>query len=192
MKSFRVSQTLRMTVPQEPIPIEHYLRQPHRLVQAITDPSRIQQLDHARFRLGLRPLTFMMINIRPTADLRVWTQADGTLYLESLSCDLGGAESLSKSFELSLTGQLAACRLSTATELRGEANLTVQVDVPAALRLMPDALLQSAGDAFLQGILLTIKYRLERQLLQDYRCWVKTHADEPNASLLRSAAGLAS
>ena len=55
----------------------------------------------------------------------------------------------------------------------GQADLKVQVDVPLPLKLLPEPVLERSGQAFLNGILLTIKYRLERQLVQDYRRWVK-------------------
>ncbi|MGB3201602.1 MAG: DUF1997 domain-containing protein, partial [Nodosilinea sp.] len=77
MQEFHASQHLRLRVPNEAIPIEHYLRQPQRLVQAITDPRRIEVLGDGVYRLSLRPLQFMGISIEPTADLRVWSLTDG-------------------------------------------------------------------------------------------------------------------
>ena len=173
MRHFQVSQTLNMSVPNEVIPIEHYLRQPQRLVQAITDPSRIQQLAPSHFRLQLRPLQFMMLRLEPSVDLQVWTQDEGTLHLRSLDCEIRGAQLLPQSFSLELAGTLSPHRRGTATELRGKADLKVQVDVPLPLKLLPEPVLERSGQAFLNGILLTIKYRLERQLVQDYRRWVK-------------------
>jgi hypothetical protein len=49
-------------------PIEHYLKQPQRLVQAITDPRRIEAVDDSVYRLSMRPLQFMGIHIEPMAD----------------------------------------------------------------------------------------------------------------------------
>ncbi len=173
MHQFQVSQTLKMGVPNELIPIEHYLRQPQRLVQAITDPSRIQQLAPSQFRLQLRPLQFMMLRLEPTVDLQVWIQDEGTLHLRSLDCEIRGGDFLPQSFRLELAGTLSPHRLLTTTELRGKVDLKVQVDVPLPLKLIPEPVLSSSGRAFLNGILLTIKYRLERQLVQDYRRWVQ-------------------
>lgn len=172
MRHFHVSQTLKMAVPNEAIPIEHYLRQPQRLVQAITDASRIQQIAPSHFRLQLRPLQFMVLQLQPTVDLAVWTRAEGTLHLRSLACQIQGAEFLQESFRLELAGTLSPHRRGTVTELRGRADLTVQVEVPPPLQRLPDPVLKSGGQAFLNGILSTIKSRLQRQLVQDYRCWV--------------------
>ncbi len=183
MRHFQVSQTLNLAVPNEVIPIEHYLRQPQRLVQAITDPSRIQQLAPSHFRLQLRPLQFMMLKLEPTVDLQVWTLAEGTLQLRSLDCEIRGAEFLRESFRLELAGTLSPHRRGSATELRGRADLKVQVDVPPPLKLLPEPVLERSGQAFLSGILLTIKYRLERQLVQDYRRWVKANPERPSSPL---------
>ena len=91
---------------------------------------------------------------------------------------LRGAQFLSQSFDLELTGILFPHRQGTATELRGKAELKVRVDVPPPLKLLPDSVVQQSGRAFLNGILSTIKYRLERQLVQDYRRWVKANPAE--------------
>ncbi len=66
---------------------------------------------------------------------------------------------------------------------RGRAELKVQVDVPPPLKLLPEPVLERSGRAFLSGILLTIKYRLERQLVQDYRRWVKANPERPSSPL---------
>ena len=192
MRHFQVSQTLKMIVPNEVIPIEHYLRQPQRLVQAITDPSRFQQLAPSQFRLQLRPLQFMMLRLEPTVDLQVWTPSEGTLHLRSLDYEIRGAQFLPQSFGLELAGTLSPHRQGSATKLRGRAELKVQVDVPPPLTLLPEPVLERSGQAFLNGILLTIKYRLERQLVQDYRHWVKAHSAQPSPSLAKPVGNPAS
>jgi hypothetical protein len=179
MRRFQVSQTLKMKVPNEEIPIEYYLRQPQRLVQAVTDARRIQPLASDQFRLQLRTLQFMMLQIESTVDLQVWTSDTGALHLRSLDCEIRGAAFLSQSFRLELEGILTPQRQGTITELQGQADLTIQVDIPPPLMLIPEAVLESSGEAFLSGILLTVKYRLERQLLQDYRRWVKANPLTP-------------
>ncbi|EKU96224.1 Protein of unknown function (DUF1997) [Leptolyngbya sp. PCC 7375] len=117
-------------MPNEAISIEHYLCQPQRLVQAITDSSRIQQLAPSHFRLRLRPLQFMMLRFEPIAELQVWTNSNGTLQLRSLNCEIRGAERLNQSFHLELSGTLKPQRQETITELIGKADLMVQVEIP--------------------------------------------------------------
>ena len=103
--------------------------------------------------------------------------------MRSLDCEIRGAQFLPQSFRLELAGTLSPHHQGSTTELRGKADLKVQVDVPPPLKLLPDPVLEQSGRAFLNGILLTIKYRLERQLLQDYRCWVKAKLAQPKTPL---------
>lgn len=177
MKEFHNRQTLRLRVPNEAIPIEHYLRQPQRLVQAITDPRRIEVLGDGLYRLSLRPLQFFGISIEPTADLRVWSLADGTLRLESVACRVKGPEYLSfvnDSFGMALQGTLSPQRQATHTELQGQADLQIRLELPPPIRFLPASVLDRTGKTFLSGILGTIKHRIERQLVEDYRAWVAT------------------
>ncbi|MBD1918834.1 MULTISPECIES: DUF1997 domain-containing protein [Cyanophyceae] len=185
MKEFHASQTLRLRVPNEAIPIEHYLRQPQRLVQAITDPRRIEMLGDGLYRLSLRPLQFFGISIEPTADLRVWSLADGTLRLESVACRVKGPEYLSfvnDSFGMALQGTLTPQRQATYTELQGQADLQIHLELPPPVRFLPTSVLDRTGKTFLSGILGTIKHRIERQLVEDYRAWVATTHRSPQVS----------
>ncbi|NMF84709.1 DUF1997 domain-containing protein [Nodosilinea sp. P-1105] len=192
MQEFQAHQTLRLRVPNEAIPIEHYLRQPQRLVQAITDPRRIDPLDDGVYRLSLRSLQFLGINVEPTADLKVWSTADGTLNLESVQCQVRGPDYLSfvnESFGMTLKGTLKPQRQDSHTELTGRADLGIHIELPAPIKYMPDPMLDRAGKAFLNGILMTIKHRIERQLVEDYRAWVAAtlrRSDGATQSSLRS------
>jgi hypothetical protein len=55
---FVASQSVEITVPEEPVPIQHYLRQPQRLVHAIADPNLIKPISQELYQLQLRPLNF--------------------------------------------------------------------------------------------------------------------------------------
>ena len=179
MQSFHVSQDLKLNVRNESIPIEHYLRQPQRLVGAITNASRVEQLSPSRFRLRLRSLQFMMLRFQPVAELEVRAQDDGSIHLKSLNCEVEGAEFLRDSFSLQLVGTLSPKRFGPETQLLGKADLNVELEVPAPLKLVPASVLRRTGTVFLNGILLTIKQRLERQLLRDYRRWATVESPRP-------------
>ncbi|WP_017298089.1 DUF1997 domain-containing protein [Nodosilinea nodulosa] len=189
MQEFFASQNLRLRVPNEAIPIEHYLRQPQRLVQAITDPRRIEVLGDGVYRLSLRPLQFLGISIEPRADLRVRSQPDGTLHLESIDCQVKGPDYLSfvnDSFGMTLQGTLTPLRQDHYTELQGRADLQIHIELPPPISFMPAPMLDRAGKTFLSGILSTIKHRIERQLVEDYRAWVAaTHAQPRTSGALR-------
>ncbi|MEH2070651.1 MAG: DUF1997 domain-containing protein [Nostoc sp.] len=169
---FTASQSVEIAVPQESIPIQHYLRQPQRLVKALVDNTRIQQLSEDVFRLKMRPLNFMSVSIQPTVDMRVWAESNGIIYLRSLRCEILGFEFINQRFALNLKGYLSPKRLSTGTRLQGRADLEVQVELPPPFSLTPKPILEAAGNGLLKSVLLTIKQRLLHQLLADYHYWV--------------------
>lgn len=169
---FTASQSVEIAVPQEPIPIQYYLRQPQRLVKALVDNSRIQQLSEEIFRLKMRPLTFMSLSIQPTVDMRVWTESNDIIYLRSLACEILGFEYINQRFALNLKGHLSPKELSTGTRLQGRADLEVQIDLPPPFSLTPKPILEATGNGLLKSVLLTVKQRLLHQLLVDYRHWV--------------------
>ena len=70
-------------------------------------------------------------------------------------------------FRLSLEAVLEA----TNRGLQGEARLGVNVSQPPLLRLIPKRVLETTGESILNGILLTIKGRVGRQLVKDFQTW---------------------
>src|SRR5689334_3835549 len=140
---FTASQSVEIAVPQQPIPIQHYLRQPQRLVNALVDSSRIQQLSEEVFRLKMRPLAFMSVSIQPTVDMRVWAESNGIIYLRSLSCEIVGLDYINQRFTLNLQGHLSPYQQSTGTRLQGKADLEVQVDLPPPFSLTPKPILEA-------------------------------------------------
>lgn len=180
---FAAVQAIELLVPEQAIPIQHYLRQPQRLIGALVDPSRTQQLGVDTFRLKMRPLNFMMLNVQPTVDLRVWAEADGTIQLRSIACEIRGVEYINQRFNLNLVGRLMPRTIGGTTYLRGQADLEVQVELPPALWFTPKPLLEATGNGLLRSVLLTIKQRLTHHLLQDYRRWVAAQTQELQTDL---------
>ncbi len=168
---FTASQSVEIPVPEQPVPIQHYLRQRRRLVNALTDPSRIQQISDEVFRLRMRPLAFMSFSVQPTVDMRVWTESNGTIRLQSIACEIVGFEYINQRFALSLQGFLIPEQVDTGTWLRGRADLQVEVDFPPPFCFTPKPILETTGNSLLKSVLLTIKQRLLHQLLAD---WVKS------------------
>jgi hypothetical protein len=168
---FLASQSVKIAVPEQQIPIQHYLRQPKRLVNALVDPRRLDQLSGDCFRLKMRPLSFMMLTIQPTVDMRVWTLSDGTLRLKSVGCEIRGVEYINERFALNLFGRLSPCEIDGVTHLKGLADLEVQVELPPPLQLTPKPILETTGNGLLKSVLVTVKQRLMHNLLTDYRHW---------------------
>jgi len=169
---FTASESVEIAVPEQPIPIQHYLRQPQRLVKALVDNSRIEQLSEEVFRLKMRPLSFMSLSIQPTVDMRVWAESNGIIYLRSLGCEILGFEYINQRFTLNLKGYLSPKEFSTGTRLQGIADLEVLVDFPPPFSFTPKPILEATGNALLKSVLLSVKQRLLNQLLADYRYWV--------------------
>jgi hypothetical protein len=169
---FSASQSVEFIVPEQPVAIQHYLRQPQRLIQALVDPSRLEALGAECFRLKMRPLEFLILSFQPTVDLRVWHSEDGSVHLQSIGCEIRGVEYINQRFALNLVGRLSPVQVGDVTYLKGKADLTVQVDIPAPLYFTPQPILETAGNGLLKSVLLTVKQRLMHQLLVDYRQWV--------------------
>jgi hypothetical protein len=169
---FTASQSVEIVVPEQPVPIQHYLRQPQRLIQALVDPSRIDQLNDEIFRLKIRSLSFMTLNIQPTADLQVWAEPNGKVNLRSVACEILGLDYINQRFELNLQGHLSPYQHQNVTLLRGKADLEVKVELPFPLNMTPQPIVEATGNGLLKSVLMTIKQRLLHQLLVDYRSWV--------------------
>lgn len=178
---FFASQSVELTVPEQPIPIQHYLRQPQRLVYAIADRNRIEQLDPDRFALKMRPLNFLTLSFQPIVELRVWADANGTVNLTSVGCTIPGLDYINQRFALNLKGKLYPTYHHGVTRLVGRANLQVSVDVPFPLSLTPSPIIETTGNGLLKSILVRIKQKLMHQLIVDYSQWAST--DTQNRSI---------
>ncbi|ELR98327.1 DUF1997 domain-containing protein [Gloeocapsa sp. PCC 73106] len=178
---FTASESVEIRVQQKEIPIQHYLRQPQRLVKAIASPSLMEQLSEERFRLKMSPLNFMEIyHFQPTVVLRVTPGPQGTVYLQSEDCEIRGIDYINDRFSLHVTGKLAPYEINGETYLKGKANLEVKVELPPLLWLTPRPFLEIAGNGLLKSVLLRIKQRLLSHLVQDYSQWAQEDAQVVN------------
>jgi Protein of unknown function (DUF1997) len=173
---FFASQSVVIDVPEQAVPIQHYLRQPQRLVHALTDPSRVTLIGTNCFRLKMRPLSFMMLSLQPTVDLQIQVAADGSVKLRSVGCEIRGIEYINQRFQFDLIGYLNPVCEQGQTRLVGQADLKVKVDLPPALWFTPKSLLETTGNGLLKSVLLTVKQRLMHQLLVDYCAWANETA----------------
>lgn len=174
---FVASQSVELAAPDQGAPIQHYLRQPKRLVYALVDPSRMEQISSDVFRLKMRPLSFMMLTLQPTVDMKVWTDGDGTIHLKSVHCQIRGIEYINQRFALNLKGKLYPCKINGITHLKGRADLEVRVELPPPFWLTPKPILEATGNTLLNSVLLTVKHRLMHQLLVDYRRWASEETE---------------
>ena len=181
---FQAEETVKIKVEQQEIPIQHYLRQPSRLVKAIAEKKLMTTLGDDRYRLEMRPINFLeTYQFQPVAVLKVWSGASGNVYLNSVSCEIRGLEYLNRRFSLELKGKLSPVETADhQVYLQGKANLKVKVDLPPPLWLTPRPLLETTGNSILTGVLKRIKNRLMSQLLQDYYDFVRKENTQTSKS----------
>ncbi len=186
--SFCASETVNLPVEEQEISIKHYLRQPHRLVNAITEPELMKQLAEELYELKMRPINFMeMYHFQPTVSLKVWAGASGTVYLQSQDCEIKGIEYINDRFSFNLKGKLSPYLNENKTYLKGQADLKVKVELPPALWLTPKPLLELTGNRLLRSILIRIKQKMMSKLIQDYQQWTDHKKEDViNYSLLSS------
>jgi hypothetical protein len=177
--TFTASQSVSILMPSAAVPIQHYLKQPHRLMQALADSSQIEVLSEHCYRLKMKPRQFLMFNLQPTVDIELQSNSDGTIYLESKGCELRGIDFINQRFRLDLKGVLSPSQKAGQTYLEGQADLQVQVDIPPVLWMTPKAIVEATGNGLLKSILMTIKQRLVHQLVLDYQKWASTALTAP-------------
>ena len=170
--SFNASESVQISIADEQAPIKHYLRQPKRLVNAIADSQLMKQLEDDLYELKMRPINFMEIyHFQPIVTLKVWSGSNGSVYLQSVACQIKGIDYINKRFSLKLKGVLVPREKEGQTVLEGQSDLEVGVELPTALMFTPKALLERAGNKLLKSVLGRIKGKLTTQLIQDYRAW---------------------
>jgi hypothetical protein len=171
---FTGSQSVSILVPQAAVPIQHYLRQPHRLVSALAEQNQIETLSNGVYRLKMKPRQFLMFSLQPTVDIQLQSKADGTVFLTSQACEIRGVEFINDRFQLKLKGILAPAQKHGQTYLEGQADLQVQVELPPILWMTPKAILHTAGNGLIKSILMSVKQKLVHQLVLDYQVWARS------------------
>ncbi len=187
---YTATQSIDLAVPQQTIPIQHYLRQPKRLIQALVDSSRVEVQGQNEFRLKMKPLNFLSLSVQPTVDLQLTPQSDGTILLKSTRCEIRGFDYVNSRFHLDLQGRLTPVQDGAQTTLQGQADLEVAVDLPPFLWLTPRPILEATGNGLLRSVLSTMKQRLTHQLLADYQTWVHDQTQSQEAQSGQTSSGL--
>ena len=187
---FHATESVKIPVEEAEIPIQHYLRQPQRLVNAIANPQLMKQLSEDLYELRMRPINFMGIyRFQPIVNLKVWAGRNGAVYLKSEGCQIEGIEYINRRFALNLKGVLVP-QQKQQTTLEGQADLEVKVDIPSPLMFTPKSILESTGNGLLKSVLNRIKQRLITQLLKDYCQWAKAEYKQSKPSSTITDLGL--
>lgn len=184
--SFSASESVEISVVNKATPIQHYLRQPQRVVKAIAEPQLIKQLSDDTYELKMRPINFMEVyHFQPIVQLRVWSGSGSSVYLKSKGCQIKGIDYINDRFTLKLKGVLFPHERDGQTVLQGQADLEVGVDLPTALMFTPRPFLEKAGNKLLKRVLGRIKQKLMTQLVNEYVAWASQEAT--TQSKLRSS-----
>lgn len=175
--SFNASESVQISITNQTRSIQHYLRQPKRLVSAIAEPKLIRQISDNIYELKMRPINFMEIyHFQPIVQLKVWSGSKSSVYLQSVGCQIKGIDYINNRFNLKLKGVLYPREQQGQTTLEGQADLEVGVELPTALILTPKPFLERTGTKVLKGVLGRIKQKLMTQLVQDYISWASQEA----------------
>lgn len=186
MPRFASSQSVDLELPGSLAAVQSYLDDPRRIVYALFDAERVDELADSVFRLHMQTLRFFTLKVTPTVDLRVWTDDDHVLHIKALDCQLSGMDAVNQQFTLTLSGHLRPVAVpqdqtdvsAVVTRAVGQADLDVQVDLPSPFAIMSNTLIRKTGNKLLNGVLATIKRRLATQLKIDCQQWAATYVDE--------------
>ncbi len=172
------SESINLSIPNQSVPLRHYLQQPHRLVGSLASSNQVVSLGNKRFRLYLNTIVFFAFRVQPIVDLEIINADDDRLYVRSIACEIRGNDFVNQHFNLSLSGHLKYATQTRATRLMGQADLKISVGIPPVLDLVPKTLLEKTGNHILRSILMTMKQRIIHNLATDYRRWSEAQKAE--------------
>ena len=163
--AFSASQQLDLPVKTDIDRLPAYLHEQDRVVKALLDPDQLALIEPGHYRYTVTTIQVFQLQVKPVVSLNVTLEGQ-TLIMRAVDAQLEGL-GLVDDFNLTLESVLQASN----TGLKGLATLGVQVSQPPLLKLIPRKVLESTGESILNGILLTIKGRVGRQLVDDFQHW---------------------
>ena len=163
--AFRASQQLDLPVSRNVERLPEYLLEQERVVGAMLDAKKLTLLGPGSYRYAVTSLNVFQLQLNPVVSIAVEV-SDGKLKMSATDSELQGL-GLVDDFVLSLDATLEA----TENGLEGQALLAVSVTQPPLLKLIPKEVLEKTGESILSGILLAIKSRVGKQLVDDFLSW---------------------
>ena len=163
--SFDAKQKLKLSVRLKKEYLSNYLLEEERVVGAMLDSKKLVPEGEGRYKYTVTSFKVFQLDINPVVSIAVENK-DGILKMSALDSTLDGLGMIDD-FNLILKANLEA----TDSGLEGEALLGVSVSQPPLLRLVPRKILESTGHSVLNGILLGIKSRVQKQLVNDFIDW---------------------
>ena len=167
--SFDAKQKLKLSVKLNKQYLSNYLLEEERVVGAMLDSKKLVQEEAGRYKYTVTSFKVFQLDINPVVSIAVENK-NGILKMSALDSTLDGL-GIIDDFNLILNANLEA----TDNGLEGEALLGVSVSQPPLLKLVPKKILESTGHSVLNGILLGIKSRVQKQLVKDFFDWCESN-----------------
>ena len=167
--AFDAKQKLKLSVTSNKEYLSNYLLEEERVVGAMLDSRKLVPEGEGKYKYTVTSFKVFQLDINPVVSIGVENK-DGVLTMSALDSKLDGLGMIDD-FKLILQANLQA----TAIGLEGEALLGVSVSQPPLLKLVPKTILESTGHSVLNGILLGIKARVQKQLVQDFLDWCESN-----------------
>ena len=163
--SFDAKQKLKLSVTRNKEYLSKYLLEEERVVGAMLDSKKLVPEGVGRYKYTVTSFKVFQLDINPVVSIAVENK-DGILKMTALESKLDGL-GMVDDFSLILKANLEATNIG----LEGEALLGVSVSQPPLLKFVPKKILESTGHSVLNGILLGIKTRVQKQLVKDFLEW---------------------
>ena len=163
--SFNAKQKLKLSVTRNKEYLSKYLLEEERVVGAMLDSKKLVSEAEGRYKYTVTSFKVFQLDINPVVSIAVENEG-GILRMSALDSTLDGL-GMVDDFNLILKANLEAPDVG----LEGEALLGGSVSQPPLLKLVPKKILESTGHSVLNGILLGIKSRVQKQLVKDFLDW---------------------
>ena len=167
--AFDAKQKLKLSVTSNKEYLSNYLLEEERVVGAMLDSRKLVPEGEGKYKYTVTSFKVFQLDINPVVSIGVESK-DGVLTMRALDSKLDGLGMIDD-FKLILKANLQATDIG----LEGEALLGVSVSQPPLLRLVPKKILESTGHSVLNGILLGIKARVQKQLVNDFLDWCESN-----------------
>ena len=166
--AFDAKQKLNLSVTSNKEYLSNYLLEEERVVGAMLDSRKLVPEGEGKYKYTVTSFKVFQLDINPVVSIGVENK-DGVLTMSALDSKLDGLGMIDD-FKLILKANLQATDIG----LEGEALLGVSVSQPPLLKLVPKKILESTGHSVLNGILLGIKARVQKQLVKDFLDWCES------------------
>ena len=167
--TFDAKQKLKLSVTKKKEYLSNYLLEEERVVGAMLDSKKLVNEGLGIYKYTVTSFRVFQLDINPVVSIAVENK-DGVLKMSAIDSKLDGL-GIIDDFKLILKANLEA----TDDGLEGEALLGVSVSQPPILKLVPKKILESTGHSVLNGILLGIKSRVQKQLVKDFLNWCQSN-----------------